>query len=63
VEQLLLKADEVAKRLSLGRSKVFLMIARQELPSVRIGKSVRVPAKALEEWVDERRAEATAGTR
>ena len=50
-ERLLLKADEVARRLSLGRATVYLMMASGELPTLRRGRAVRVPARALEEWV------------
>jgi excisionase family DNA binding protein len=53
-ERLLLKADEVARRLSLGRATVYLMIASGELPTLRKGRAVRVPARALERWIDER---------
>ena len=44
----LLTADEVAKLLFLGRSKVYEMVASQELPVVKIGSVVRVPKRALE---------------
>ena len=55
VEQrpLLLKATEVAQMLGLGRSKVYEMMAKGELPIVRIGTAVRVPKKALEEWIED----------
>ena len=39
---LLLKADEVAKMLGLGRTKVYEMMASGKLPVVRIGTAVRV---------------------
>ena len=42
---------EVAALLGLGRSKVYDMMKRGQLPVVRIGKAVRVPAHALEEWI------------
>lgn len=51
-QPLLLTATEVAARLSLGRSKVYEMIARRELPVVKIGSAVRVPRQALEEWIE-----------
>ena len=51
LEPLLLKATEAGKLLGLGRSKVFAMVAAGELPSVRIGRSVRIPREALERWV------------
>jgi excisionase family DNA binding protein len=47
----LLRATEVATVLGLGRSKVYDMMKRGQLPVVRIGKAVRVPAHALEEWI------------
>jgi excisionase family DNA binding protein len=51
-ERLLLKADEVARRLSLGRATVYLMMASGELPILRKGRAVRVPARALEQWIE-----------
>jgi excisionase family DNA binding protein len=53
MEPLLLKAGDVAKLLGLGRSKVFTMLAVGELPVVRIGRSVRVPRAALDDWIAE----------
>ena len=47
----LLRATEVAALLGLGRSKVYDMMKRGQLPVVRIGKAIRVPAHALEEWI------------
>lgn len=53
-ERLLLRADEVARRLSLGRATVYLMMASGELPTLRKGRAVRVPARALEQWIEQR---------
>src|SRR5205807_5375414 len=53
MEPMLLKAGDVAKLLGLGRSKVFAMLAVGELPVIRIGRSVRVPRAALEDWIAE----------
>ncbi len=50
---LLLKAEEAARMLSLGRSKVFEMLATGELPRVRIGRSVRIRRVDLEKWVED----------
>jgi excisionase family DNA binding protein len=49
---MLLKADEAAKVLQVARSKVFAMCASGEIPCVRIGRSVRIPAVQLREWVE-----------
>jgi len=52
--KLLLTADDVAKRLSLGRATVYLMMASGELPTLRKGRAIRVPARALETWIESR---------
>jgi prophage regulatory protein len=51
VNRQLLRPDEVAEMLGIGRSKVYSLIREETIPSVRIGKSIRVPAQALEEWL------------
>jgi excisionase family DNA binding protein len=50
-EPLLLTASEVAKRLALGKATVYRLMANGDLPLFRNGRSVRVPAQALQEWV------------
>ncbi len=50
-KKLLLKAAEVADRLSIGRATAYEMMAAGILPTVRIGRAVRVPARALEDWI------------
>jgi excisionase family DNA binding protein len=57
VDRLLLRPAEVADVLGVGRSKVYGLLATGELPSVRVGHSVRVPAAALHRWVEEHAAE------
>lgn len=53
MEQLLMRVGEVARALGLGRSKTYELIARNQLPVVRVGRSVRVPRAALERWVQQ----------
>ena len=52
-DKALLRAEEVARVLGIGRSKAYEMIARGELPSLRIGRLVRVPRHALDRWIAE----------
>ena len=52
-KKLLLKASEVADRLSIGRATAYEMMAAGVLPTVRIGRAVRVPARSLEIWIEE----------
>jgi excisionase family DNA binding protein len=53
IETLLLRADEAAIVLRIGRTQVFEMLASGELPAIRIGRCVRVPKDRLEKWIDE----------
>jgi excisionase family DNA binding protein len=50
---MLLRPDEAARMLSIGRSKLYELLSTNVLPTVRIGKSVRVPRAALEKWIEE----------
>jgi len=51
METLLLNAEETARLLGLGRTKVYEMLAAGELPVIRIGRNVRVPRDGLSEWI------------
>lgn len=51
---LLLSIPEVAKTLSLGRTKVYELIACEGLPVVRFGRAVRVSAASLQRWIEQR---------
>jgi excisionase family DNA binding protein len=50
----LLRVEEAARILGIGRTKAFEMIARRELPVIRMGRLVRVPRAALDAWIAER---------
>jgi excisionase family DNA binding protein len=51
MDKLLLRIPEAAQMISVGRSTMYELVASGVVPSVRFGKSVRVPAQALEEWI------------
>jgi len=55
MEPILLTVKEAADALRIGRTLLYEMIGRQELPVVRIGRAVRVPADSLYQWVDQHR--------
>lgn len=57
MEKLLLSPNEVAEALGIGRPKVYSLLSRGELPSVRVGRSVRVHFAGLRRWVEEQVAE------
>ena len=52
MERLLLRPAEAAEAIGIGRSKLYELLACGDLPSVRIGGSIRVPVDKLREWID-----------
>jgi excisionase family DNA binding protein len=50
-----LKVPEVAQLLRIARSRAYELVGEGEIPSVRIGRSVRVSRKELERWLEEQR--------
>ena len=50
-ERLLLTIPEVADRLGLGRSFIYQLVMKGEIPSIKIGRARRVPSKGLEDFV------------
>lgn len=53
LDRLLLRPREAGELTGLGRSFVYDLIRRGVLPSVRIGRTVRVPADALRIWIEQ----------
>jgi excisionase family DNA binding protein len=53
VDRLLLRPIEAAEAIGIGRSKIYALLASGELPSVRIGGSIRIPLDKLREWIDQ----------
>ena len=60
-EPLLLRADEAAALLAIGRTKVFEMMAAGELPVIRIGRCVRIPKDQLERWIGDQAFKTSGG--
>jgi excisionase family DNA binding protein len=53
MERLLLRPVEAAEVIGVSRSKLYELLASGDLPSARIGASVRVPVEALRAWIAE----------
>lgn len=53
MERLLLKPSEVQLLLGCGRSIVYRLISEGDIPSVRIGRCIRVPKASLDKWISE----------
>ncbi len=48
----LLAIPEVAKLLSIGRTKVYALIKAQELQAIKIGSATRIPLTSLQQWIE-----------
>jgi excisionase family DNA binding protein len=48
---LLLTVDEAAQLIRISRSKLYELLQRREIPSIAIGRSRRIPAEGLRNWV------------
>ncbi|MGO9881367.1 MAG: helix-turn-helix domain-containing protein [Acidimicrobiales bacterium] len=48
---LLLTPEEAARRLSIGRTTIYSLMASGDLPSVTIGRCRRIPVSALKSFV------------
>jgi excisionase family DNA binding protein len=47
----LLTVPETAKLLRISRNLAYDLVARGEIPAVRLGRVIRIPRGALEQWV------------
>lgn len=54
----LLTIEEVSLRLKLSRGAVYQMIARREIPFIKIGRRVRFDDRDLTSWIDQQKIEA-----
>ena len=50
-EVILLTVPEAAKLLRISRNLAYELVARGEIPAIRLGRVIRVPRAPLEEWV------------
>ncbi|MBI2760050.1 MAG: helix-turn-helix domain-containing protein [Chloroflexi bacterium] len=57
MDRLLLRPVEVGDVLGVSRAMAYKLVRDGVVPSIRIGRSVRVPADRLRAWVEARAAE------
>ena len=54
---MLFTVEQVAQILGIGRSTVFQLIKNDQIESIRLGRSRRIPVDAMQNYVNELRAE------
>ncbi|MGD0287224.1 MAG: helix-turn-helix domain-containing protein [Acidimicrobiales bacterium] len=60
-DQLLVTPEEAARRLSVGRTTIYELMASGELQSVNIGRCRRVPVSSLSSFVNRLISDAVVG--
>lgn len=50
----LLSVNRTAARLGIGRGTTYRLIRNGEIPSVKVGGSIRVDPRELDRWIQER---------
>jgi excisionase family DNA binding protein len=53
-QERLLTVKEVAGMLAIGRTTVYELIARGEIPAVKIGRARRIPSSAIDRFIADR---------
>lgn len=49
-DQVLITIPQMARRLSIGKTQAWSILARGEMPIVRIGRSTRVLKDSVDHW-------------
>ncbi|WP_241687101.1 helix-turn-helix domain-containing protein [Deinococcus metallilatus] len=55
-DALLLTVKQAAAALQLGTNRVYEMVNAKELPSLRLGGSIRIPRSSLIQWIEDQLA-------
>ena len=58
-DRTLLTIPEACTALNIGRSRLYTMVSgpEPELRAIHVGRSIRVPASAIQDWLERRAAE------
>jgi excisionase family DNA binding protein len=52
MEQTLLMVPEAARLLRISRNLAYELVARGQLPHLRLGRVIRVPSSVLDAWIE-----------
>jgi excisionase family DNA binding protein len=50
-EKIILTVIEMAEYLRIGRSKAYKLISDNEIKHIKVGKQIRIPKFAIDEWM------------
>jgi excisionase family DNA binding protein len=49
----LLKVEDAARILGFGRSRTYALVASGVIPSLKVGRSIRISRRQLQRWVEQ----------
>ena len=52
LEDPILTIPEVARYLKISKSKIYSLVSKEEIPHLKIGRSVRILRKDLQTWME-----------
>lgn len=53
MQKLVYTVKDVSIILNIGMNKAYDLIHEKKIPSVRLGRKIRIPKKAFENWLNE----------
>lgn len=56
------RISELAEILNLGRTATYQLVRSGKIPTIRIGRAIRIPVEALERWIAEQNGNTTGST-
>lgn len=56
MEKLLLKPKEAAEAIGVGRTKLYQLVKANQIPSCRVGNSIRIPVAGLHALIEKQLA-------
>ncbi|MGF1472110.1 MAG: helix-turn-helix domain-containing protein [Rubrobacteraceae bacterium] len=54
-----LSLKEVQELLGIGSTKAYELVAKGKIPSIRIGRAIRINRRELDRWLDEQTSSAS----
>jgi excisionase family DNA binding protein len=56
----ILDSNDIAERLDLTVGRVYQLLAAGVIPHIRIGRAIKIPRRAFEQWLEEQSTQAWA---
>jgi excisionase family DNA binding protein len=61
MERQFLTVAQVSYELGVTSNRVYQLIAEGEIPSIRLGRMIRIPRERWEEWIEAKKLQSVGG--